>query len=49
MAVAVVELARLGVREHLVRLGDLAEAHLGVRFLGDVGMELAARARGTPS
>ena len=41
VAEAVVELARLGVREHLVRLDDLAEALLGVRRLGDVGMQLA--------
>src|SRR5207248_6714231 len=30
MPVAVVELPRLGVCQHLVRLRDLAEAHLGV-------------------
>jgi hypothetical protein len=38
---AVVELAPLGVREHLVRLDDLAEALLGVGRLGDVGVQLA--------
>ena len=41
VAVAVVELARLGLGEHLVRLGDLAEAHLCVGRVGDVGVELA--------
>ena len=41
VAVAVVERARLGVREHLVRLGHLAEAHLGLGLVGDVGMQLA--------
>ena len=45
MAVAVVELARLRVREHLVRLGDLAEALLGVGRVGDVGMQLARERR----
>ena len=39
--VAVVELARLRVREHLVRLGDLAEALLGVGCVGDVRVQLA--------
>ena len=41
MAVAVVELARLGLRQHLVRLDDLAEALLGVGRVGDVGVQLA--------
>src|SRR6476619_1491852 len=41
VAVAVVERAALGAREHLVRLGDLAEPHLRLRVVGDVGMELA--------
>ena len=40
MAVAVVELARLGIRERLVGLRHLAEAELGVRLAGDVRMEL---------
>src|SRR5262249_20228469 len=40
VAVPVVELARLGVGEHLVRLGHLAEALLGVGLLRHVGMEL---------
>ena len=40
MAVAVVQLTRLRIREHLVRLGDLAEAHLRIGLLGDVRMEL---------
>ena len=39
--VAVVELARLGLREDLVRLGRLAEALLGVRVVGDVRVQLA--------
>ncbi len=39
--VAVVELPRLGLREHLVRLGDGAEALLRVRLLRDVRMQLA--------
>ena len=41
VAVAVVELARLRLRENLVRLDDLAEPLLRVRRVGDVGMELA--------
>ena len=41
VAVAVVELARLRVRERLVGLRDLAEAHLGLRMVGDVRMQLA--------
>ena len=40
VAVLVVEPARLGVREHLVGLGDLTEAGLGVGLLRDVRMEL---------
>jgi hypothetical protein len=40
VAVAIVELPGLGVREHLVGLGDLAEAHFRVRLFGHVGMEL---------
>ena len=39
--VAVVGCAALGIGEHLVRLGRLAEALLGVGRLRDVGMELA--------
>ena len=41
VAVAVVERAPLGVREHLVRLGHLAEADLRLRLARDVGMQLA--------
>ena len=41
VAVAVVQLARLGLREHLVRLGDRAKARLRVRLLGDVRVQLA--------
>src|SRR5215211_7516038 len=41
--IAVVELARLGLREHLVRLHHLAEALLGVGRLRDVGMESAGK------
>ena len=41
VAVAVVELARLGLREYLVRLDHFAESLLGVRLVGHVGMELA--------
>ena len=41
VAEAVVELARLRLREHLVGLGGLPEALLGVRVLGDVGVQLA--------
>src|SRR5262249_14332981 len=40
VAVAVVELTRLGVRQYLVSLRDLAKAHLCVGLLGDVGMKL---------
>ena len=47
--VSVVERPRLRVRQHLVRLGHLAEPRLGVRLLRDVGMQLRARAAGTPS
>src|SRR3954451_7128787 len=41
MAVAVVELARLRVGQHLVRLGDLAEPRLRIRLARDVGVQLA--------
>ena len=41
VAEPVVELARLGLREHLVRLGDLPEPLLGVGRVRDVRMELA--------
>ena len=41
MAEAVVELARLGLRQHLVRLRHLTEPLLGVGRVVDVGMELA--------
>src|SRR5206468_60201 len=41
VAVPVVEFARLRVREHLVRLGDLAEPLLRVGRLGDVRVQLA--------
>src|SRR5205814_1716842 len=41
VAEAVVELAPLGVREHLVRLHDLPETVFGVGRVGDVRMELA--------
>ena len=44
VAVAVVERAALGAREHLVRLGDLAEAELRLGMVGDVGMQLARKA-----
>ena len=47
--VAVVELARSEFGEHLVRLDDLLEALLGVRALGDVGVQLAGQRRGRPS
>jgi hypothetical protein len=40
VAEAVVELAPLGVREHLVRLDDLPETVFGVGRVGDVRMEL---------
>ena len=48
MSVAIVELARLGVREDLVGLGDLAEAFLGVGRIGDVRMQLAREAAERP-
>jgi hypothetical protein len=41
---AVVQLARLALREHLVRLDRFLEALLGVRRLRDVRMELARQA-----
>ena len=41
VSVPVVELAGLGLREHLVGLGHLAEALLGGGIVGDIGMELA--------
>jgi hypothetical protein len=41
VSVPVVDLARLGLREDLVRLGDLAEAVVRVGGVGDIGMELA--------
>src|SRR5581483_12060849 len=41
VAVPVVQLARLRLREHLVRLDDLAEALLRIGRVGDVRMELA--------
>src|SRR4029078_11515608 len=41
LAEAVVELALLGVAEHLIRLGDLLEAILRARVLVDVRMVLA--------
>ena len=41
MAEPVVQLAPLGVREHLVRLDDLAEAMLRIGCLRDVRMQLA--------
>jgi len=41
VAVAVVELARVGLREHLVRLGRLPELLLGIRVVGDVRVQLA--------
>src|SRR4051794_456134 len=43
VAVAVVELAGLGFREHLVGLDDLAEALLCVRGVRDVRMQLARK------
>jgi hypothetical protein len=39
VAVAVVELTRLRLREHFVGLDHLAESLLGVRLAGDVRME----------
>ena len=44
VAEAVVEAAGLVVREHLVRLGHLAEAHVRVRIVGDVRMQLPGEA-----
>src|SRR6266540_5913791 len=44
MPVAVVELACLRLREHLVGLDHLAEALLRVRSLGDVGVQSAREA-----
>ena len=41
VAVAVVEIARLRLRQHLVGLDHLAEALVGVGRLGHVGMELS--------
>ena len=41
VAEAVVGLPALGIREHLVRLGDGAESELGVGLLAHVGVELA--------
>jgi hypothetical protein len=41
---AVVELARLGLREHLVRLDDLAETLLRIGHVGDVRVESAGEA-----
>ena len=49
VAVAVVELARLGVREHLVGLGDLAEADLGLGLDRKHRDAAGARAAGRPS
>jgi hypothetical protein len=40
VAEAVVQLAALGVGEHLVRLDDLAEAVFRIRRVGDVRMQL---------
>jgi hypothetical protein len=44
VAVAVVELPRLRLRQNLVGLDDLAETLVRVRRLGDVGMKLAGEA-----
>ncbi len=44
VAEAVVLLARLRLGEHLVGLGDLAEALLRVGLVGDVGVQLARKA-----
>ena len=44
MAVTVVELARLGLREDFVRLRSLAEPHLCLRVLGDVRVQLTCKA-----
>ena len=43
LAEAVVRRAPLGVGEHLVRLGDVAEARGGVRLARDVGMQLTGQ------
>ena len=40
VAVTVVEVARLRVRQHFVRLDHLAKPLVGVRSVGHVGMEL---------
>ena len=44
MAEPVVEAAGLVVREHLVGLGHLAEAHVRFRIVGDVRVELPGEA-----
>ena len=44
MAVAVIGGAAVGVREHLVGLGGLLEALLGVGVLVDVGVQLPGQA-----
>jgi len=41
VAEPVVGLPALGIRQHLVRLGNGAESELGVGLLADIGMELA--------
>ena len=41
MSEAVIQLARLALRQHLVRLDDLAKALLRIRRLRDVGVKLA--------
>ena len=41
MAVAVVEVARLALRQHLVRLDHFAESLVRVRLIGHIGVELA--------
>jgi hypothetical protein len=38
--VPVVQLTGLGLREDFVRLGGLAKPHLGLRVVGNVGVEL---------
>ena len=43
VAVPVVELSGFRLREHLVGLDDLAEALLGVRLVGNVGMQRAGQ------
>ena len=40
MPEAVVRPAALRVGQHLVRLGDRAESHVGIGLLADVGVEL---------